>query len=763
MNFKRLNPGFILVAWLCLLGEVSGQKVQTVIRGKVLLHDHSPGAYASVKMPEVNKSVVAGESGLFVIEGISPGTYTIQVSMVGFSNYTSTLTVRAGENELVVRLMPSQNSLDEVVVTGQYEPQSLRKSVFQVRTINQQRIQQRGATNLIGILNNELGIRFSNDNTLGTADVQLMGMTGRNVKILLDGVPMPDRGDTRESLNQIDVNAIERIEIVEGPMSVNYGSDALAGVINIITKKPESGNFRVSAKLQEETAGKEYSFTDKGVHNRNLGLIFQKKRWAFDGSLTQNDFGGWQGYSLTRSKDWLPKDQLISSARVGYTHSGFSAWYRNNYLYETILSEGPVNVNTQMARDQKYITKRMMHQAQADWKVNDRLQWTTVASVTDYSRKTQTSILDLPTGKRTLSLGQGEQDVADLDVQMIRSTLQYRISSAVSLQPGIDFNREQAGGQRILGNPVISDLALFVSSSINLNDQKISLRPGLRFIHNSVYNAPPVIPSLNTKFVLGEALDLRLSYARGFRSPALRELYFNFFDASHSIKGNPNLKAEYSNSFNGYLVWTAKRQAGLQKITLGSFYNEFNDLISYGIDPSDPTVNMTVNIDRFKTTGGTLETLIRAGRLESSVGFSYIGRYNAFSENENYSDRNLSVFLWSPEVNANVSYRIPRIDVTAGIFYKYTGKRPGYLADGADLKLTEISSFQWADITLLKNFKNGIGLNLGIKNLFDVTRINNSSTSGSGAHSTGGPVATSYGRSYFLGLNYSFSTKQKNK
>jgi outer membrane receptor for ferrienterochelin and colicins len=130
-------------------------------------------------------------------------------------------------------------TLGEVVITGQYKPQSVKNSVYQVRVINSERIRQSGATEIKQVLANQLGFRFSNDNTIGTTDVQLMGMSGRNVKILLDGVPMVDRGDTRESLNQVDVNTIERIEIVEGPMSVSYGSDALAGVINIITKKNE--------------------------------------------------------------------------------------------------------------------------------------------------------------------------------------------------------------------------------------------------------------------------------------------------------------------------------------------------------------------------------------------------------------------------------------------------------------------------------------------------------------------------------------------
>ncbi len=124
--------------------------------------------------------------------------------------------------EKIVRRDSLRNDLKEVVVTGQYQPQSLRNSVYQTRVISAERIRLRAAANIQQVLSTELGFRFSNDLTLGTSDIQMMGMTGRNVKILLDGVPMVDRSDTRESLNQIDINTVERIEIVEGPLSVSY-------------------------------------------------------------------------------------------------------------------------------------------------------------------------------------------------------------------------------------------------------------------------------------------------------------------------------------------------------------------------------------------------------------------------------------------------------------------------------------------------------------------------------------------------------------
>src|SRR5262245_7629628 len=107
-------------------------------------------------------------------------------------------------------------TLDEVVITGQFSPQSIKNSVYRVRVIKKEQIQLRGATDITGVLNNELGIRFNTDYTLGETDIAIMGMSGQNVKVLLDGIPLIDRGSTKQSLSQVDINTIERIELVEG-------------------------------------------------------------------------------------------------------------------------------------------------------------------------------------------------------------------------------------------------------------------------------------------------------------------------------------------------------------------------------------------------------------------------------------------------------------------------------------------------------------------------------------------------------------------
>ena len=98
--------------------------------------------------------------------------------------------------------------LSEVIVTGQYKPQSARASVYQVRTISKERIKQQGATKLQDVLNTELNIRFSQDVATGGSDITMLGLKGQNVKILVDGLPMTGRQGTSNeiNINQIDIN-----------------------------------------------------------------------------------------------------------------------------------------------------------------------------------------------------------------------------------------------------------------------------------------------------------------------------------------------------------------------------------------------------------------------------------------------------------------------------------------------------------------------------------------------------------------------------
>ncbi len=645
--------------------------------------------------------------------------------------------------------------LEPVVITGQYRQQSVKNSVYQVRVITKDRIQRQGASQLQDVLKNELNIRFSQDPATGGSGITMMGLSGQNVKVLIDGLPMIGRQGTSNEIdiNQVDINSIERIEIVEGPMSVVYGADALAGVINIITKKANTAKWSVNARVHEESIGKEYGIK-QGIHNQYAGLSWRYKHWEIGGGLGHNYFGGWKDTAIDRELVWHKKDQILGNGFVAYTNGKFSARYRFDGLDEIITNPGNfINAYPQagdtLAFDQEYLTNRLMQQIQASYFASNHLSFQLQSAYTDYSRQVYSTNVSKHTGERTLAIG--SQSLDEFKGFTVRGTALYKLSNTVSFQPGFDVNLESGEGQRLKdGNNKLNDYAFFLTAEITPTS-RINVRPGLRVIKNSVYDAPPVIPSINTKFGLSDNLDLRLSYARGFRSPSLRELYFNFIDANHTILGNPNLKAETSHSFTGSLNWKKSSVGGATyTAALNGFYNSIKNKIDYAYSLTSDTV-IVANISNSKTAGVSINSVMRYKQWNVQAGAAYTGFYNDKSE----VDKSLPTLQWSPEVNIVAGYTFANIGLDLNLFYKFTGKRPMYVTSGPDIVLTEVQGYHIADFTLNKKLGHYLALNAGIRNIFNVDRINSEVATGAIHSSSGLSIGT--GRSYFGGLVFNWN------
>ncbi|SDZ95346.1 outer membrane receptor for ferrienterochelin and colicins [Arachidicoccus rhizosphaerae] len=664
------------------------------------------------------------------------------------------------------------SELQQVVVIGMFEPGGLQKSLYRIRVIDKKAIERRHGTDLLDVLRTMTGVRMSTDQTLGETDISLLGMAGENIKILLDGVPLLDRGATRNSLSQIDLHSIERIEIVEGPLSVMYGADALAGVINIITKstsltisqvkEPKLGHFGAEINLLEQTAGNEYQPFDKdGVHNGNLGLNWRKGKIFADASLTRNNFGGWTAEENkgSRTKDWLPKEQWLAGARVGFQDKKWSGWYRFQYLQEDIWSLGAENPNTLQATDKEYLTDRSTHQMNLNWTPEKSWRFNMDGSYQLYSRRTRTTTYNTETGVRNLIPDPDLQEKSDFNSGFIRLTGHHKFNEKLEGLIGLELTHEKGSGPRIEGEPTIDNYSLFVSGDYKPFSW-LAVRPGLRFSKNSIYDAPPVIPALNAKINLGHDLALRLSYARGFRAPALRELYFWFFDANHSIKGNENLKAEYAHAYSASVSWLHLPASGLQaSADWNFFYNDYRNRIEMALDPSLGTnVYSYINLAKYKTLGTSLNAQLQSGGFHAGLGFAYVAKYNTYYADQTYASSNLPEFVWSPELSADLSYVFTKSQLELGLQYKFTGALSQYEIDEIDGEqrpfLAKTGSFNWLDFSASVPVIKALKLSAGVKNIFNVTNLNNTSMGGEVAHSTGGPLPLSYGRSYFIGINW---------
>jgi outer membrane receptor for ferrienterochelin and colicins len=156
----------------------------------------------------------------------------VAVSYVGFETLADT--VRPGVS-VTFELVPAVLNMSEVVVTAQLIPERADKSIYKINVINSRQIELKAATNLTDLLSTESNMRISQGGILGSS-LSLQGLSGENVKFLVDGVPVVGRLNGNIDLNQLNLYNVDHVEIIEGPMSVIYGSNAIAGVVNIITK-----------------------------------------------------------------------------------------------------------------------------------------------------------------------------------------------------------------------------------------------------------------------------------------------------------------------------------------------------------------------------------------------------------------------------------------------------------------------------------------------------------------------------------------------
>ncbi len=714
--------------------------------------DKKPVPYTHVTF-SIPGAVINGETVLTNNEGraktpasMQGKTVAIAISAIGYERIKDTL--RAGESKTYY-LNESVWVLNELVVTGQYSPNNPEQAIQKVRIIDRKKIEAMAAVTLKDVLQNELNIRLSQDNILGSS-MTLQGISGENIKILIDGVPMTGRLNGSIDLSQINLDNIERIEVIEGPLSVNYGSNALAGTINLITKKETTYPFMVGAQAYTESIGQ---------YNVNGLAQAQWKKHGINLSGGRNYFAGWNpdgpmfpGFSTpvadsSRYKSWKPKEQYFGRLQYFYTGQKVQLSYRLEAFDEMIINRGmPRMPYRETAFDDRYQTWRLDNAVHADIKTGERKGIKIISAWNHYRRIKNSYFRDLTTLEERPLTQDGSHDTTRLGLFNTRITYSSDPdSSKFGYELGTDITYETMYGLRIEGEEKkMGDYALFGSLEYRPLSS-LSIRGGMRYAYNTLYQGPPV-PSLNVRWKMNKLLTLRVSYARGFRSPSLKEMYFYFVDINHHITGNPNLKPEYSHHVSSTLSGQQTYSKWIIRGDIGGFYNDINQLIT--LAQRTGTEYTYVNIGKYRTVGGQANIGFIFEHLRVNVGGSYTGRYNQVSELHP-----IDPFSFYPEVRANAMYEWKKTGLSLSFFYKYQGRMPGFMVDASgNAAATFIQAYHTADVSLGKSWwKDRTRLSIGCKNLFDVQSVN--STLAGEAHSMGAtsvPVAT--GRLYFIKL-----------
>jgi len=665
------------------------------------------------------------------------------INCMGYLVRTDTVHHASVIEELV--LTKASKGLGEVIITGNHTPGYQRDAVVSVQVLNRDDIEKRGAVTVKDLLSQELNMRMSFDPALGSS-LSMQGTGGEHIKILMDGVPMIGRQNGNIDLGQINLNNIERVEVVRGPMSVLYGTDALGGVINLISKKNQKKNWSASSSAFYESTGQYNVDLDVGASFKSTSLSVSGARNFFDGFDPNN--------TNTRSQLWNPREQYVGDVKVIQSIGSLKLTLHSSWFNEKMIDKADVLTTPYYAyaNDQYYYTTRFNNYltAEKQFKNFTTLNLTTAYSQYEYVKNTfRKNMVDL-TEQLTPDLL--DDDTTKFNAVFVRATHAYaRPDAKWSVFSGIDVNDEVGQGRRIDGEEHrMRDVAAYISFDFKPVDYLV-FRPAVRAIYNSQFNAP-LIPSLSILYRAGNAFSFRTSISKGYRAPSLKEQYLYFVDNGiHNVQGNPNLQAETSTQFTANVEYKKTFNDAIFTIEPGFFFNEIHNKISLVQYDLNSTLYTYVNVDEFTTRGFDFKTKWAQQQFSLQAGVAYTGLWATFNGDVSQPD-----IAWYPEVNAAADYTIKKTKTSLSVFWKLYGERPVFLmqSDGSLGRFT-IDSYKMMDASVRQVLiKDRIIISAGVRNIFNVSNIR--SLAGGGVHSgdSGAGTPVGMGTSVFTKLTF---------
>jgi len=570
-----------------LTGKVTAENGGVALRG------------ATVHIHDINRDAVSNENGEYKTSFLPPGVYLVEVSHVGYSSIVETVVIN-GETSKDFSLKTAVVEQEGVTVTGVSLATRIKQSPQPVIVMKKAELFKLSSSNFINALTHVPGV---NALTTGPAISKpfIRGLGYNRVLIVNDGVRQEGQQWGDEHGVEIDDYSVQRVEVLKGPASLMYGSDGLAGVINVQSLTPVSEATIVANVLGEYQSNSQlrgYYATVAGTKNGFSFNIYGSYKAAQD---YKNKYDGYVFNSKFNNKDF--------GGLVGYAGSWGHAHLRiSNFNQEVGMIEGerdsatgkflkPVNGGTNEIANEadfKSIDPLVPYQHVEHFKV-----------ISDNSFVTGKSRLDILAGfqrnKRKEFGDPGNSNEPDVYFDLktlnysIKLNLPYKNNWKTSIGlSGMGQSNRNGGGEALIPDYNLFDFGGFAFAQYHR--EKVSLSGGLRFDNRHV-DSKEMSDGTQTKFVAftrgfsnisgsvgisyesTPELTLKFNMARGFRAPALAELASNgAHEGTNRFEvGNQDLKSETS--------WQA--DAGLefnsQHITLGTsvFVNSVTNFIYY--------------------------------------------------------------------------------------------------------------------------------------------------------------------------------------
>lgn len=742
---KQNYIGFILliIGFIIYSPNLTAQKAQLKIIDK---QTSEACVFSNVVLYNSNNNYLGGaisdKNGN--VEFDIKGKTKFVISSIGYQKHTGFIS--PGESK-TIKLSVDYVGLDEVVVTGQFEPKKADQSIYKIDVINSKTLTERGVTNLAEALSNETGIRLSVDPSTGTS-IEMQGMGGENVKYLIDGIPITGRVNGDIDLSQINMENVDHIEIVQGPMSVVYGTSALAGVINIITK--QNTKARNIIKLNSYIDNKNnynaglYASIIRGKHT----VTFTAYRNMFQGiDINLNVDSVKFPSGKDRYMEFKPKRVLNSDLEYAFRDKYFQLKVKSQYMNLLLKS---YNNPTPMliAYDADYYTTRSINSVTLSNKISNSLSYNIIGAYTYFGRTTDYISSDLVSLEKVKT---GSSKTVFYN-GMTRGNFTYaKKESVLSYQFGWDINYDAGEGDKIEDGAKIGDYAAFLSLQY-IPIKKLTIQPGFRFIYNTIYGAP-FIPSINIQWLIIENLNFRISYAKGFRAPSLKELYLDFKDSNHNLEGNKDLKAETTNSYNASFSYKLEKNKYRIKLEPSFFFNDGKDAITLIVTDVESSSATNTNLGGRRTLGGAFNvSYINFTGLTLGAGISTTGETYDYKGEGAYTP-----VIYYNNYTFNAKYNFRKIKLILMSNLKYYGTTPSLAVNPDTEEYYQVYTDPFGDVelTVTKLFwQNRLTLVVGGKNLLDNYSKRTYGYVGE-RYEYLGPM--NYGRTYFIKLNLKLS------
>jgi outer membrane receptor for ferrienterochelin and colicins len=572
-----------------------------------------------VLQPDTKRAVSDGQ-GKFTFSGsLYAGTYTLTVNAIGFTKYQEEVSIEAGKTlMLTIRLKRGDKLLNEVSVNGVHgNPDNfidMTRTAMPSKVISRQEIEMMGSRRLDEVLKEQTGLAIVNDIGSGSRAVglQMQGFDSGYTMIMIDGQPMVGRNNGNFDLSRITVSNIERIEIIKGASSCLFGSEALAGVINIVTRKninhPQAmaalryGSFNmVDATLEGETpfAGKKGSAYLSGNYYRTDGF-------------NANPY-------LNEGKTAPPFNSFAFQGRGRYLLSEKSTLSFNG-RYVTRNSDNNISYGVQPTKD--VLDERDLNGSVAlNNNFNNGLRLKSQYYLTHY--KTRQDITDLNSGI-IIPGNRFDQYLHRVELQSVK-----RLSDVLEVTAGAGAAYELLQNTAYRGSKNMTNYFGYAQASWQTAN-KLSVTAGARYDYHDQYGAK-VNPSMGLQYQLFENFNLKAAVGTGFKTPNFQQLYLVFtnLQTGYTVIGSEEfwreikllqdagqimsmfptaqnigkLKPERSISYSGGFNYTPLSSL---KVDVNVFYNDMKDFINseqVAVKTNGQQIFSYMNIANAYTTG----------------------------------------------------------------------------------------------------------------------------------------------------------------